>query len=128
MELAQQPLVVDVEAERLGGGVEVGAVNEQGDFFRLGFHDCSHVKSLKPRCRLPTARSRRTIKAGSHYRECLTVCRSIAGARSPSQPIRKYDGKDRMAVPAHCLTEACRAAKENLRERLVLHFSREIVR
>ena len=24
---------------RLGGGVEIGAVNEQCDFFRFGFHD-----------------------------------------------------------------------------------------
>jgi hypothetical protein len=31
LELAQQALVVDVETERLGGGVEVGAVNEQRD-------------------------------------------------------------------------------------------------
>src|SRR5207244_10347296 len=36
MELAQQPLVIDIEAERLGGGVEVGAVNEQSDLF--GWH------------------------------------------------------------------------------------------
>ena len=28
LEFAQQPLVVDVEAERFGGGVKVGAVNE----------------------------------------------------------------------------------------------------
>ena len=36
LELAQQPLVVDVETERLGGGVEIGAVNEQRDFFGSG--------------------------------------------------------------------------------------------
>ena len=36
MELAQEPLVIDVETERLGGGVEIGAVNEQGDFSTLG--------------------------------------------------------------------------------------------
>ena len=35
LEFAQQPLVVDVEAERFGGGVEVGAVDEQSDFFHV---------------------------------------------------------------------------------------------
>ena len=34
VKLAQQPLVVDIEPERLGGGIEIGAVNEQCDFFR----------------------------------------------------------------------------------------------
>ena len=29
--IAQQPLVVDVEAERLGGGIKVGAVDEERD-------------------------------------------------------------------------------------------------
>jgi hypothetical protein len=53
MELAQQPLIVDIETEGLGGGVEIGAVNEQCDFFPLVFHECSRVKSLEPRCRLP---------------------------------------------------------------------------
>ena len=33
LEFAQQPLVVDIEAERLCGGVKIGAVNEQSDFF-----------------------------------------------------------------------------------------------
>ena len=35
LELAQQPLVIDIEAQRFGGGVEIGAVNEQSDFFDL---------------------------------------------------------------------------------------------
>src|SRR5215470_7300031 len=34
VKLAQETLVVDIETERLGGGVEIGAVNEQGHFFR----------------------------------------------------------------------------------------------
>ena len=52
VKLAQEPLVVDVETERLGGGVEIGAVNEQSDFFRLGFHDCS--RSMIVRCVIET--------------------------------------------------------------------------
>jgi hypothetical protein len=64
------------------------------------------------------------------YRDEVIVCRSIAGARSPSQPIRKYNGKDGMTVPRSCLTEACRDAKENLGEKsnseYTLHFGREV--
>jgi hypothetical protein len=45
VKLAQEPLVIDVKTERLGGGVEIGAVNEQCDFFRFGFHHCSHVRT-----------------------------------------------------------------------------------
>ena len=33
LEFPQQALVVDVKAERFGGGVKVGAINEQSDFF-----------------------------------------------------------------------------------------------
>src|SRR5215475_6177948 len=127
MELAQEPLVVDIETEGLGGGVEIGAVNEQGDFFRLVFHDCSRVNSLEPRHRPPGRGSAGQFEPDRVIRGCLTVCRSIAGARSPSQPIRKYDSKDCMAAPGLCLTEACRPAKENLREEFALHFRREIV-
>src|SRR6266516_3222149 len=63
VKLAQETLVVDIETERLGGGVEIGAVNEQGHFFRFGFHDCSRVRSSKLRYRLRTARVRRTTQA-----------------------------------------------------------------
>ena len=41
-EMAQEPLVIDVETEGLGCGVKVGTVNEQGDLFRL----CRHQLSL----------------------------------------------------------------------------------
>src|SRR5262249_62317562 len=51
LKLTQETLVVDIETERLGGGVEIGAVNEQGHFFRFGFHDCSRVRSSKLRYR-----------------------------------------------------------------------------
>ena len=47
LEFAQQPLVVDVEAERLGGGVEIGAVDEESDFFLLGSHDCLVLLSYR---------------------------------------------------------------------------------
>src|SRR5256885_8654928 len=49
LKLAQETLVVDIETERLGGGVEIGAVNEQGHFFRFGFHDCSRIETSIPR-------------------------------------------------------------------------------
>src|SRR5215831_6581950 len=51
LKLAQETLVVDIETERLGGGGEIGAVNEQGHFFRFGFHNCSRVRSSKLRYR-----------------------------------------------------------------------------
>ena len=38
LELAQQPLVIDVEAERFRRGVKIGAVNEERDFFVLCRH------------------------------------------------------------------------------------------
>jgi hypothetical protein len=60
VKLAQETLVVDIETERLGGGIEIGAVNEQCDFFRFGFHDCSRVKSSKLRYR----RAERRAAAG----------------------------------------------------------------
>ena len=47
LKLAQQALVIDIETERLGSGVQIGAVNEQSHLFRFGFHDCSRVSSLK---------------------------------------------------------------------------------
>ena len=53
VELAQEPLVIDVETERLGGGVEIGAVNEQGDFFDSGFRGKLSFKSSKLRYQLP---------------------------------------------------------------------------
>ncbi len=46
LELAQQALVIDIEAERFGGGVKVGAVNEQGDFLDLCRHGISLDASL----------------------------------------------------------------------------------
>ena len=45
LEFAQQALVVDVEAERFGRGVEVGAVNEKRDFLDLCRHDVSRCVS-----------------------------------------------------------------------------------
>jgi hypothetical protein len=36
LEFAQQPLVVDIEAERFGGGVKVRAVNEEGNLLGGG--------------------------------------------------------------------------------------------
>src|SRR5215211_8823223 len=41
LEFVQEPLVIDVETERLGGGVEVGAIDEQRDFLGIGAHGCS---------------------------------------------------------------------------------------
>jgi hypothetical protein len=35
LKLAQELLVVDIEAERFGGGVKIGAVDEERDFFDL---------------------------------------------------------------------------------------------
>src|SRR5262249_13095575 len=67
LKLAQQALVIDIETERLGSGVEIGAVNEQSHLFRSGFHDCSRVSSLKVGNRLRT-RGRRLIAPGPHLR------------------------------------------------------------
>ena len=72
-------LVVDIETERLGGGVEIGAVNEQGHFFRFGFHPCSRVRSSKtsiptPDCaRLP---SRPAAPGHCHVVEDEAACAS----------------------------------------------------
>src|SRR5262249_36364114 len=43
LELAQQTLVVDIEAQRLGGRVEVGTVDEQRDLFLRRGHQASLV-------------------------------------------------------------------------------------
>ena len=63
LEFAQQLLVVDVEAERFGGGVKIGAVNEQMRFFRRGLSWCvSHCLQYKPNCSdcsAPQTRERR---------------------------------------------------------------------
>src|SRR5258708_17052254 len=40
---AQKPLVIDVKAERLRGGIEVGTVNEQREFFFVRGHEFSLV-------------------------------------------------------------------------------------
>src|SRR6185312_916765 len=40
LEFLQQFLVVDVEPERLGGGVEIGAVNKQSNFLTRYGHVC----------------------------------------------------------------------------------------
>src|ERR1043166_3959660 len=41
LEFQQQPLVVDVEAQGFGGGVEICAVDEKCDFFAFCGHDSS---------------------------------------------------------------------------------------
>jgi hypothetical protein len=43
LKLAQKPLVIDVKAERLRGGIEVGTVNEQREFFFVRGHEFSLV-------------------------------------------------------------------------------------
>src|SRR5262249_18277551 len=58
LKIAQQTPVIDIKNERLGGGVGGGGVNEQSDFFRFGFHDCSRARSFNVgtllRARAPT--------------------------------------------------------------------------
>src|SRR5262249_32423241 len=41
LKLAQKPLVIDVEAERPRGGIEIGTVNEQRKFFFVWGHEFS---------------------------------------------------------------------------------------
>src|SRR5262249_32981697 len=77
VKLAQETLVIDIETERLGGGVEIGAVNEKGHFFRFWFHDCSLVTSSKNSITTP---------------EC---------ARPPDNPSRPAE-RIRCTVPAFC--------------------------
>src|SRR6516162_9550027 len=43
LKLAQKPLVIDVEAERPRGGIEIGTVNEQSEFFFVWGHEFSLV-------------------------------------------------------------------------------------
>ena len=43
LKLAQKPLVIDVKAERLRGGIEIGTVNEQREFFFVWGHEFSLV-------------------------------------------------------------------------------------
>src|SRR5204863_5964911 len=45
LKFTQQPLIVDVEAERLGGGVEIGAVDEQRDLFGGNGHQALSINS-----------------------------------------------------------------------------------
>jgi len=46
LELAQQALVVDVEADGLGGGVKVGAVNKERNLLYLCRHGNSRDVTL----------------------------------------------------------------------------------
>jgi hypothetical protein len=68
MKLAQEPLVIDVETERFGGGIEIGTVNEQCDFFGFGFHECSRLKSSKTSVPASNGARRRTALPGSRRR------------------------------------------------------------
>ena len=43
LKLAQKPLVIDVKAEQLRGGIEIGTVNEQREFFFVWEHEFSLV-------------------------------------------------------------------------------------
>ena len=45
LKLAQESLVIDVEAERLRGGIEIGAVNEQRKFFFVWGHGLDHQRA-----------------------------------------------------------------------------------
>ena len=49
LKLAQETLVIDIETERLRGGIEVGAVNEQREFFFVGRHELDHRRASIPR-------------------------------------------------------------------------------
>ncbi len=65
LKLAQQPLVVDVETERLGGGVEVGAVDEQRDLFGRYGHLALSINQYYPRGGDAHAGSRRSSFRGN---------------------------------------------------------------
>src|SRR5262249_54361925 len=85
LKLAQEALVVDIETERLGGGVEIGGVNEQGDFFRFGVHDLSRVRSstLRYDVRLEWRKSAWTVSPKRSIRLSLRSIRPSIGTENP---------------------------------------------
>src|SRR6476659_3221239 len=125
MKLAQEPLVIDVETERFGGGIEIGTVNEQCDFFGFGFHEYSRLKSSKTSVPVSNGGRRRTASPGLVNGAESSCGRPIAGARSLSQPMRKYNSKDRIVVPV--LPNRGLSGRQGKCEAHVspLHFGRE---
>src|SRR5437588_6315899 len=108
LELAQQSLVVDVETQRLGGRVEVRAVDEQRGLFGGHGHGTLLVNAIRSaesrRC--ARRRSRRSwfleIAAGGTQ----TVSSTWAG---PALAIQKRNDFEQPGTDSwtNCLTEAC---------------------
>src|SRR5262249_32844929 len=77
---------INLETERLRGGIEVGAVNEQGHFFRFGVDDCSLVRSSKLRYRRPSRMAEICLdrqSEGFHIRVSLRSIRPSIGTKNP---------------------------------------------
>ena len=121
MKLTQQALVVDIKTERLGGGVEVGAINEQGDFFCFGFHDRSRARSFKVgRCSgraQPPANAAGPWLVGTGDRLPLNCGCTLVVTTNP-----KIQG----IAWRFPLTEAHRDAKKNVDVNFALHFDDNI--
>ena len=85
LEFAQQPLVVDVEAERLGGGVKIGAIDEQRDFFdrvRSWFSRSRKCNVDPPMRRAPGAKPRMR-RIGPSLSGPISKMPSIKCSRAP---------------------------------------------